>query len=500
MTREGSNMPPEGSGRKFGRDMEIPETSQDIRKKLEGLLLENETEVPEAVVHCTERLQELGIWHQFSRNHQATSCREAAHRRKRLGHEGIPLWDELKSYLAAIDTQDHSGNRKTHFVLAHCRADREFDLTKIRDTIRGSFHIMENLEGLGMSIDNIRIATKEEASQFGAEYGLVNPFLVPKNIVHLFDRELGKDFGPPGTVMTNAGDRTWGVEFDVKAIVNHPVQEFKDKIIFKAGELVSPQIEELESKDVWGVRGQRQTIGILTGNPPRSGLELCELIGNEVQKSLGRNSLGDVSMPPTLIQSMPEIGISMEIATRREALRRIMIKGVRRLCNQGADIIAHPAHTSSAFVEEMAKAAKLHKVEFISIADTLASYLTKSGIKEFALLGTRYVTDLNREGGIYAKALQGMTVHTTPDFIYEKIDELAFEVQQHGPTPKALNCLTDILRRGIPQTCSNVVLAMTEFTPVANMLKASGRQGKTLIDPMKIYAETIAHKYLGLKT
>jgi aspartate/glutamate racemase len=497
--RSETNIPPEGEVGRIEASTHTPEAGLSIKQRLEGLLLKGETEVPEAVINCAERLQELGIWHQFSRNHTATSCRDAAHKRNRLGHEGIPLWDELKSYLAAVESRDWQNASKTHFVLAHCRGDREFDLKKVGQTIQGSHHITEHLGGLGMPIDNIRIANQEEAGQFGVEYGLVNPFLAPKSMVHLFDRELGKSFGPPGTVMTNAGDRTWGVEVDIKAIVNHPVKEFGDKIIFKAGDLVAPQVEKVESKDVWGVRGPRKTIGILTGNPPRSGFELCELMGEEIQRSLGPNSLGDISMPPTLIRSVPEIGISMEIAARQEALRRIMIKEVRRLCNEGADIIVHPAHTSSAFAEEMKNAARQLKVEFISIADTLGVYLEKSGINEFALLGTKFVTDLSRKGNIYEKVFAGKTVHIPPDYIYEKINELAFEVQQHGATPQALNSLADILRKGIPEGCANVVLAMTEFTPVANKLKASGRQGKILIDPMKIYAEAIARKYLGLE-
>ena len=177
-----------------------------------------------------------------------------------------------------------------------------------------------------------------------------------------------------------------------------------------------------------------------------------------------------------------------------------MLKAVRRLCNEGADIIVHPAHTSSAFAEEMETAAKQLKVKFISIADTLGPYLDKAGINEFALLGTKFVTDLNRPGNIYAKAFKGKTVHTPTDFVYQRINELAYEVQQHGITPQALNTLADILRRGVPEGCTNVVLAMTEFTSVADKIKTSGRQGKTLIDPMKIYAETIAHKYLGIET
>ena len=300
--RSETNIPPEGESGKIEASANTPEAVLNIRQSLEGLLLKGETEVPEAVVRCAERLQELRIWHQFSRNSEAAGCKDAAHRRNRLGHEGIPPWDELKSLLITVEFRAQElgeGKRlvwvdKTAFIQAHCRGDRELDFEKIRQTIMGSFHISEHLGGASDTIKT-RISTPEESAQFGVGYGLVNPFLAPKSTPHLFDRELGKDYGPPGTVMTNAGNRTWGVEIDIRDIVNKDSLRFGDNLIFKAGELVSPELEKSDTKDIWGVRGRRKTIGILTGNPPRSGFELCELIGKEVQISLGRNSLGDIS-------------------------------------------------------------------------------------------------------------------------------------------------------------------------------------------------------------
>src|SRR5436189_167720 len=79
--------------------------------------------LPEAVHQCAERLRAFGIWHQFTRNEPATSCQDAARKRNRLGHKGVPLWDELKSFLGEF----HSGGVREIF-LAHCRGDRRLDL------------------------------------------------------------------------------------------------------------------------------------------------------------------------------------------------------------------------------------------------------------------------------------------------------------------------------------------------------------------------------------
>jgi hypothetical protein len=74
-------------------------TVHEIEVQLRPLLEGAET-VPEQVLHCATRVSDFGIWHQFSRNEPAMSCPDAARKRYRLGHRGIPLWDELKSFLA----------------------------------------------------------------------------------------------------------------------------------------------------------------------------------------------------------------------------------------------------------------------------------------------------------------------------------------------------------------------------------------------------------------
>ena len=63
----------------------------------------------------------------LSRNSEARSCREARDKRNRLGHVGIPLFDELKSLVGEVVTE--SGN--TELLAVHCRANYEINDEKL---------------------------------------------------------------------------------------------------------------------------------------------------------------------------------------------------------------------------------------------------------------------------------------------------------------------------------------------------------------------------------
>src|SRR5205823_5108626 len=83
--------------------------------------------MPANVATTVNLLNKLGLWYQLSRNRAALSCRDAARKRMRLGHEGIPLWDEMKSFLAAFT--DVRGGQQ--IVMAHCRGDQLLDLQQL---------------------------------------------------------------------------------------------------------------------------------------------------------------------------------------------------------------------------------------------------------------------------------------------------------------------------------------------------------------------------------
>ena len=433
-------------------------------------LLRRDEIIPEEVRSCANRLFALGIWTRFSRNDSVKSCQDAARRRNRLGHKGIPLWDELKSFLG--EYCDANGHRKV--FLAHCRGDRELDLDLVRSA----------LESVG-EIRRVEVGTDPSEVQ----YGTINPFIATDAVVQLFDSELRSPVGVPGTVMTNMGHHTWAVEFDpVELVANLPSSSW--------AHIVGPYTEKQEGA-FWGVR-KPETIGILTGNPCDSGLELCGSINAHIRELLASNSLGDVSMPKILFVSSPEIGISMEMDRRETQLRSALIGAVDELCVAGAKIIVHPAHTTHYFAPDIAVRAAENGARFISMVDVTVAHLRSQSIKEIALLGTRFVTDFSLGWSVYEHVFKGIKVHVPSSAGWKKIHDLGYEVQQRGPTPLCFNWMRDLLREEVPSSCEHVLLAMTEFLPVTRHLKSRGRQGRILIDPVEIYGEAVAREYLGL--
>ena len=429
-------------------------------------LLTGSEKVPKEVLRCAEKLLQIGVWHRFSRNEVATSCQDASQKRNRLGHKGIPLWDELKSFLGEFE--DSAGSRK--YLLAHYRGDREINIDKLRQVLDAQGKVERTFLDINSGLN--------------AAYGTVNPFMALNGVVHVFDYELHRPMGVPGTVMTNAGDRTWAVEFDPAELVLK-LEGSRWADIIEADDSLLRQ------------RKEPKTIGILTGNPPDSGLYLWEAINSHFRRLMGRDSLGDISMPKVIALSIPQIGISMEMDKREIPLRKALIKGVDELCDAGANIIAHPAHTTHYYASDIAAHAAERGAAFVSMADATVQKLRSEKIKEISLLGTRYVTDFSQKWSIYANAFGDIKVTCPSSEGWKKVHELGYEVQQKGPTSICFNWMRDLLRLEVPASCKHVLLGMTEFTPIARHLKTKGRQGKTLIDPIDIYGEAIAIEYLG---
>ena len=436
------------------------------------VLLDDRESIPSAVRLAANMIDRLGIWHQYSRNDHAWSCQDAARKRNRLGHKGIPLWDELKSFLGEYD--DAAGGR--HYFIAHCRGDRELNLAKVRAELQ-------------QPVGEIRRVTSDTAAAMGTSYGVVNPFWNDQSLIQIVDLELQRPIGVPGTVMTNVGDHTWAVEFE-------PTELFSKLSYCRWADIVEPNTEESDRLQ-WGVRDPT-AIGILTGNPSDSGLELWTSINAHIRRLMASNSLGDVSMPTIVVVSTPQIGISMEMDRREVPLRNALLRSIDDLCAAGARLLAHPAHTTHFFTADIQTRAAANGARFISMAEATAAKLRQSGIKEIALLGTQYVTDFSQRWSVYKNAFEGLIVHQPSREGWDKIHNLGYEIQQHGPTPLSFNWMRDLLRTEVPSDCKHVVLAMTEFSPIVRQLKSKGRQGKILIDPIEIYAEEISRQYLGL--
>jgi len=431
--------------------------------------------VPPAVRQTVKFLSSKGVWWQLSRNHEAFSCRDAARKRRRLGHEGIELWNELKSYCGLFRNATGHDQR----FLAHCRGDRILDLGKLREALKAQGE-PERL-------------SEEELARLGLRYGLVNPFnhfeidgpLLATPLLQVFDEELTSPHGVPGTMMTNAGDLTWGVELDVVALIREIDNSF-------VANIAAPDPDN--EGQLWGAR-EAATIGILTGNAPESGMHLWSSFNRQVRELLESLSCGDISMPPTTVVSLPALGLTMELDRREENIWPHLRKAVQDTCRAGVQVLAIACHTTHYFTPQIRAICAEYGTEFLSMAETLGIWLRSRGIGEIALMGIRHVSELG-DWSAYREPLEGIQVERPTERAKQLLDELAYQVKAEGASEAGLNRLRTVLREEVKS--DTVVLALTELSILLSLQRKKGKSGRRLIDPLELYAEALARRYLGL--
>jgi len=446
----------------------------------ESLLRSGETSVPRAVLQTAGFLKERGVWWQLSRNHEAFSCRDAARKRWRLGHEGIELWNELKSFFGRF----RNASGREQYFMAHCRADRILNIGRLGQALKA--------QGVPERLDD------EEVQRLGLRYGLVNPFetwkhsayemdgpLLTAPVLQVFDTELIHRLGVPGNVMTNAGELTWAVEFDIVDLL----EKMDHTIVADVADL-----NRENEREVWGARDQ-PSIGILTGNSPESGMHLWTEVNRRVREILGSLSCGDVSMPPVTVFSLPALGLTMELDRREQEIWPHLRKAVVDACRSGVQVLAIACHTTHYFTPQIRKICDEYGTEFLSMAEVLAQWLRHQGLQEIALVGIRYVSELG-PWSAYRDPLGGIRVERPTERAKQLLGELAYQVKAEGPSESGLNRLRDVLRSEVAS--DTVVLALTELSILLSFQRKKGKSGRLLIDPLALYAEALACRYLGL--
>jgi aspartate/glutamate racemase len=373
----------------------------------------------------------------------------------RLGQEGIPLCDELKTGVGEVTT---AGSRR--FVAAHCRGHQRLDDDKLSEALGGPFRRLFPDELLGL---------------FGAEKGLVNPvgLAMKGGVQQVFDETVTRRYFPPYTMMTNIGDLTYGVEFYPAEIIHAIEGSVVADIVTEAGRRVPIQ----------------HRFGILTGNSPESGILLWESINTRI-RTFRRMFRGDISFPSVIVISRPEMGLSMELADREAAVRAVVLDGVRELCERGVTVVAIACNTSQYFSEEVAALCSEYGARFISIADETASYLSRQGIESFDFLGIGPVSDLRKWSG-FGRALSGFDVRIPSA---RNLAKLAYDIKKEVVTGKTINLLRDVINQATETDV--VVLALTELSIVLASQKRSQRSAKRFVDTLEILAERMAQIFI----
>ena len=181
-------------------------------KGLNNQLLDiNQEMLPEKVKRTVAFLKKNKISYTLSRNKDAYSCTDAAQKRYRDGEEGIPLSDELKTYFGEYRVS----KKEKHLILINLSGNNRINFKKIRSILKKS--------------KGIRLAGKETMDLFSIQYGEVNPFLIYEifynskipsiyaGLTILFDSGLSEK---KTTMMTNAGELSWAIEFNIKEVIH----------------------------------------------------------------------------------------------------------------------------------------------------------------------------------------------------------------------------------------------------------------------------------------
>ena len=425
---------------------------------------------PERVRQALAFLQRRDVWHVVSRNSPATGCSDAASRRRRLGREGIPLYDELRSFCGVFYPQHdrHAGRR---IVLLHCRADSRFDL-RAAGALLSAYRRIARL-------------SHAELNRAGAAYGTVNPFTAPDGCIQVFDEGVLRPYTPPYTMMTNAGEDTWAIEFRPADVVEALRADGCD---VRVGPIAAHSPDPV----------QLAAFGIITGNGPESGMTLWRHINQAVRSRLDaeRRMGGDLSYPRVVLHSIPEMGLSMELASRERDVWGVIEQAIGDLRRSGVTHVAIACNTSQFFAEKVREACG-PKLKFVSMVDATAEYLRREQVGEVTLIGIPVVADLGDLSGY--RSLRKLGVRAVEPSAEPYLQELAYLVKRlddRSPDNASLNRLQHVLRSGVPT--GHVVIALTEISVLLERYPKLHAKigGKTVIDPLRLCGEKMADIYL----
>ena len=411
----------------------------------------------------------------LSRNKFVKNCREARSHRYRLGHIGIPLYDELKSIVGKANDE----NGESIVIAMHCRGHMAIDFFAVQSLL--------NLES-----NVYKLTERELRQQFGLVSGTINPILLQENsndrLIQVFDVSITEPISKfPGTMMTNAGEHTWAIEFDPNDLI-----EYLDS---KCVHSIAIQDRELKTHDLPCSTNPR-TIGIITGNGPDSGMALWKGINKHIHEILGKQHfLGDMSFPEVHVISVPAMGLSMELESREQPTWDVLSKAVVQLKDHNVDLLALACHTTHYFEGKIREIFDTERRRFVSMSDVVKKHIKDNEIMEMAVLGISYVANL-KEWSAYCE-LNNYNVENIDDVTMSKFHEIGYEVKQKTDLYPSFQKLTGLIKNDIKS--NNIIIALTELSILLeNIAKKSRSSERNIIDALDLYAKEIAMLSLGL--
>ena len=442
------------------------------------LLKEGEIEIPPKVISILEFCTSNNLGFILSRNQHATSCLDAHKKRNRLGAVGIPLYEELKSYVGI----GYDINGKDIIFAAHTRADTIFNLDAI------SNH-------LNLITSTVQMLPEEDLiAWYSLSYGIVNPLSLyiqsRGKIIQIFDVSLNMYFpSHTCTMMTNAGDHTWGIEFDpieLKTILTEmPLQTISRK---------NTEINDKKTLDII----LPKTLGIITGNGPDTGMLLWKKIIDCISEILEDRFLGDISLPEVKVVSLPYMGLSMELCKRKSVTWEVLKQAVEYMAEQEVNILALPCHTTSYFADQIKQLFNSDNRQFISMPEVVINHITQNGLDNLAVLGIDSVCSLGALSP-YAPLSDRNVLKLSQDSM-NKFHIIGYEVKRNTDHYKTFRKFVSLVNEEINDDIENIVIALTELSILLDTQNSNNRKSKKhIVDGLQIYASYLANTLFDKK-
>ena len=251
--------------------------------------------------------------------------------------------------------------------------------------------------------------------------------------------------------MTNAGNHTWGIEFDPIALV----EKISSDMVFQ----IAYQEKELQERDIPKYVNPK-SIGIITGNGPGSGISLWQKINSNICDILQERFLGDISYPEIRIVSLPAMGLSMELDKRYDITRDTLLSAVETLKNENVEILALACHTTSYFQKEIKEIFNTNSQTFIPMPESVLRYLKREKIYDLAILGISYVAEL-AEWSAYTP-LKAFNIEKLDNKTMKKSHELSYNLKKGLDYHKNFLKLINLFKNNI--NSQNLLIASTELS------------------------------------
>lgn len=434
----------------------------------------SQPEMPPSVRKTISFMEDQNLWYLLSRNPPAYSCKDAASKRLRLGYRGISLYDELKSYFAAF--QNKLGQKQA--VMIHCRGNQLIDMGKVKRILKTESPIH-------------RLTQKELNAIFSSDdpdrksYGMVNPFGIgpwgaDSPLMQIFDKSLLEGKSPEGTMMTNAGDLTWGIEFDPKELI--------DRINFK-------EVGDISITDFSHPQANDSFLAIICGDGPEVGIAALSKIKNELRKQLGRNFRGDTSFPRFHFESLPEIGLSINLNLRKDRIWDALRNSLDQISNfeQKPSHLCIPSNNLQLFNSQIKSYCDKRGIEYVSLAGETGKYLQKEQILDFGFIGHMDVIESfdTKDWNISSD----LSPVFPPEKILREALRISLDVKVSGINRSSQNRFSSLIRHSFKE--QNIVIAINEFSLLMQSLKGKQKSDKNYIDTLDVLARAVASKLIN---